>query len=126
MKTQIPLSLKPEHREHLESLIRSGNAPARTQTRARILLLSDRSTGECREDAQVASALWCDKTTVGVVRRRFLREGMEAALYDQPRPGRIPKITGEVEAQVPLLACSDAPEGPTRWTRRLLAERVVE
>jgi hypothetical protein len=29
---------------------------------------------------------------------------MDAALYDQPRPGAPPKITGDIEAQLTLLA----------------------
>ena len=126
MKTQIPLYLNPDQRAHLEQLIRSGQAPARTQTRARILLLTDRSTAEARTDEAVVAALLCSKATVGNVRRRFLQEGMEAALYDKPRPGRQPKITGDIEAQITLLACSNPPEGQGRWTMRLLADQVVE
>jgi putative transposase len=126
MKTQIPLYLKPEQRAYLEQLIRAGQAPARTQTRARILLLTDRSTAEARTDDMIVSALLCSKATVGNVRRRCLKEGIEAALYDKPRPGRQPKITGDIEAQITLLACSDPPEGQGRWTMRLLADQVVE
>jgi hypothetical protein len=51
---------------------------------------------------------------------------MEAALYDKPRPGRTPKITGDIEAKLTVLACSDPPEGRVRWTLRLLADRMVE
>ena len=51
---------------------------------------------------------------------------MESALFDKPRPGRKPKITGYIEAKITVLACSDPPEGHTRWTLRLLADRVVE
>jgi putative transposase len=126
MKKQIPLYLKPEERAHLEQLIRSGSAPARTQTRARILLLIDRSTGDARTESQVAQSVLCSVTTVGNVRARCLKEGIEAALYDKPRPGRAPKITGDIEAQITVLACSDPPEGRAKWTVRLLSERVVE
>lgn len=126
MKKQIPLYLTPDQRSHLEQLIRSGNAPARTQTRARILLLIDRSTGDARTEADVAQNLLCSVTTVGNVRARCLKEGVEAALYDKPRPGRAPKITGDIEAQITVLACSDPPEGHAKWTVRLLSERVVE
>src|SRR5579859_4544348 len=106
MSKHIPLHLTPEQRHHLEALIRSGNAPARTQTRARILLLSDRSQGACRIDSQVAQALLCSKGTVTNVRHRFLAEGMQAALYDKARPGALPKVTGDIEAKITLLACS--------------------
>jgi|SRR5579871_266683 len=126
MSTHIPLYLRAEEREHLENLIHSGNAAARTQTRARILLLIDRSQGTFRTDKEVAAALLCSSCTVANVRHRCLSEGIEAALYDKPRPGRKPKITGDIEAELTVLACSDPPDGYTRWTLRLLAGRLVE
>ncbi len=126
MSQQIPLYLTPEQRQHLEQMVRSGNETARTLTRARLLLLTDRSTGDCRLDAEVASVLLCSQATVGSIRKRFLQEGMQAALYDKPRPGRAPKITGDLEAQMSVLACSDPPEGCARWTVRLLANQMVE
>ena len=52
--------------------------------------------------------------------------GLETALGDKPRPGRAPKLTGDVEARLVLLACSQPPEGRTRWTLKLLAEQLVE
>jgi transposase len=74
----------------------------------------------------VAEAVLCSQGTVVGVRRRFVEEGWSAALYDKPRPGQAPKITGEIEAQLVMLACSDAPAGQARWTLRLLAEHLVE
>ena len=126
MSKQIPLYLKPQQREYLDNLIHSGNAPARTQTRARILLLTDRSQDTFRTDQQVAEALLCSPATVWNVRQRCLKEGVEAALHDKPRPGARPKITGDIEAELTVLACSDPPEGAARWTLRLLAGRLVE
>ena len=126
MRTRTTLHLTEDERTHLDSLIRSGSAPARTQTRARILLMTDRSQGQRRTDQEVADALLVSNVTVGRIRRRFIQEGMEVALYDKPRPGREPKITGDIEAKICVLACSDAPEGHARWTLRLLADRVVE
>ena len=126
MSKHISLSLSPEQRAHLESVIRSGAAPARTQTRARILLLTDRSQGPPRTDAHVAEAVLVSKNTVVSTRRRFALAGMDAALYDKPRPGAPPKITGDVEAKLVTLACSDPPAGHSRWTLRLLAGKMVE
>ena len=120
------VDLSQEQRTELEQLLRSGTVPARTNTRARILLLSDRSQGQKRTDLEVAAAVCCSHKTVGNVRRRFLEGGMTMALYDRPRPGAKPKFTGETEAQLTLLACSDPPEGAARWTLRLLANRMIE
>jgi len=110
----------------VEQLIRKGDAPARTNTRARVLLLGDRSQGEKRTDREVADAVLCSLSTVTNVRRRFLAGGLQNALYDKERPGAQPKFTGEIEAKLTMLACSDAPEGAGRWTLRLLAEQMIE
>jgi transposase len=122
----IPLYLTLQQRQELESVIKSGNAPARVQTRARILLLTDRSTGQGRTDAEIAEALLCSSATVANVRKRCLQEGVEAALVEKPRPGRAPKITGDLEAQISVIACSDPPEGCSRWTVRQITARVIE
>ena len=125
MSTHIPLYLKPQQRETLESLLRAGKTTARTQTRVRILLLTDRNQEQVYTDTQVAEILHCSHDTVATIRRRFLSEEMEA-LYDKPRPGRAPTFTGDLEAQLTVLACSDPPEGCARWTVRLLADQMVE
>ena len=126
MSKHRTLFLTDEQREHLDNLIRSGNAPARVQTRARILLHTDRSQGNKGPDKEVAQALRVNPATVLRTRKAFLDEGMDAALYDKPRPGATPKITGQIEAQLVTLACSDAPAGHARWTLRLLADKMVE
>ncbi len=120
------VELTSEQRTELEQLTRTGDAPARTHARARILLLSDRSKGQKRTDQEVADAALCSKSTVINVRRRFLSGGLQPALYDKGWPGAPPKFTGEVEAKLTMLACSDAPDGAGRWTLRLLAERMIE
>jgi Homeodomain-like domain len=126
MSQHLHVHLSDAQRQHLDSLIKKGNAPARVQTRARVLLLCDRGQGEQRTQQQVAKAVLCCTPTVGQVCRRFAGEGLEAALSEKPRPGQAPKITGDIEAQLVTLACSSPPEGCARWTFKLLAEKLVE
>lgn len=122
MRRAQPIQLSDEQRAELEQLIRTGNAAARVQTRARILLLSS----EGKKDAEVVQALHTSPATVQKTRRRFRTEGLQRALYDNPRPGRPPRITGEIEAKLTMLACSTPPEGRSRWTLQLLADKMVE
>jgi putative transposase len=118
--------LTAEVRNKLEETIHKGESSAREQTRARILLLSDRSQGQKRTQAEVAEVLLCSETTVGNIRRRFCQAGLTSALSEKPRPGKPPKVTGEVEAHLVALTCSEPPPGHVRWTLRLLADRLVE
>ena len=109
----------------LEKLVRSGKAQARTVTKGRVLLLTDYSTGQHMTDANIAATLQVSMPTIRRVRRRCLDDGVDAAVHDRSRSGKPPKITGEIEAQLILLACSDPPEGHNQWTLRLLADRMV-
>lgn len=126
MTTKYHVYLTTENRQALESLIRSGESSARTQTRARILLLTDENQKKKKGAEEIASVLMCSLPTITNIRKKFVEGGVENALYDKARPGAIPKITGEVEAQLTLLACSAPPEGRARWTLQLLADRLVE
>jgi hypothetical protein len=60
------------------------------------------------------------------VRKAFVEEGFEASL-DRRKPQRqyLRTLDGDGEAHLIALACSQAPEGRSRWTLRLLADRMV-
>lgn len=126
MTTKYHVYLSKEDRRELETLIHSGESSARTQTRARILLLSDESQKKKKGTKEIASALLCSMPTITNIRRKFAEDGLENALYDKPRPGAIPKITGEIEAQLTMLACSAPPEGKAHWSLQMLADKLVE
>ena len=126
MRTKYHIRLSKEDRQELETLIRSGESSARTQTRARILLLTDESQKKKKGTEEIASVLMCSLPTITAIRKKYVEGGLENALYDKPRPGAVPKITGEIEAQLTLLACSAPPEGRSRWTLQLLADKLVE
>jgi len=126
MTTKYHVHLSKENRQELAAFIHSGESWARTQTRARILLLTDENQKKKKGTKEIASALLCSLPTITNIRKKFVEGGLENALYDQPRPGAIPKITGEIEAQLTVLACSAPPEGRSRWTLQMLADKLVE
>lgn len=126
MSTPVSILLTDDQRHELTRLTRRGIANARTLTRARILLLADKSHNKGQTYQQIALALGVSLPTISQVCRRFDQGGIPEALSEKPRPGKAPKITGDVEAQLVLLACSDPPEGKARWTMQLLADRLVE
>lgn len=116
------VSLKEQEREELKQYLRKGKSSARSLTRARILLLAD----EGRDDEMIAEALKVSKSTVSRIRTRYCESGLDFALHEKARSGAPPKIDGRIEAQLTLLACSEPPDGRSRWTVRLLADRLVE
>ena len=98
-----------------------GKPLARTVKRALALLKAD----EGLSDREAAEAVSLSAATVARVRRRFVEEGVEAAINDRPRPGRGRKLNGRQEAHLVAITCSNAPEGHAHWTLQLLADQVV-
>lgn len=82
--------LSQDERIELEQLIKSGEHQARVLSRARILLLLDRSQEQARTIAAVAEAAMVSTSGVNAIKKRYLTEGLERALYDKPRPGGVP------------------------------------
>jgi transposase len=109
-------------REKLTRYIRRGKSSARSLTRARILLLSD----EGRDDDEIAGALKVSKSTSNRIRKRYCEGGLESALNEKARSGAPTNIDGRIEAKLTLIACSEPPEGRSKWTVRLLADKLVE
>jgi len=62
MSKHITVRLTEEQRTHLQGVARAGSAPARTQTRARVLLHTDRSRGQALTDEAAAAAVLCSRT----------------------------------------------------------------
>jgi transposase len=120
--------LSPAERESLLTLVTTGRAAAAKLLRARILLKADVEAGERRwMDADIAAALDTSESTVHRVRQAWVEQGLEAALVRRRPTGRqYRKLDGAQEAQLIAIACSPSPEGRTRWTLELLADRVVE
>jgi transposase len=114
--------LTDEQVQYLFDIVYNGKHETRKITRARILLLS--SSGET--DEEIVLALQTSLSTVRRVRIRFAKEGLTAALEEKPRPGQPVKLSGSDEALLTAIACSEAPEGRSRWTLRLLADKLVE
>lgn len=122
------VELSAEERLYLQGLVSKGKAAARRITRARILLGSDAAPGAAAwTDKRIVEALGVARPTVERLRKRFVMEGLQAALSRKEQKNRKPKkIDGEIEPHLIALACSKAPEGRARWTLKLLANRLVE
>ena len=121
------VELTEAQRAELRGLVGGGVAPARMLTRARILLKADHGEGGPGwSDAAIAGALDVNPSTVLRVRRQFAAEGLGATL-DRKRPDRVYEraLDGRGEVRLVALACAAPPEGPARWSLRLLADEVV-
>jgi hypothetical protein len=128
MRKQYIVRLSEEERAWLRTLISRGDAPARVQAHARVLLKANQGEGGPGwTDDAVSGAVEVDRTTVARVRKLYVTEGLEAALH-RKAPDRVyrRKLDGEQEARLVAVTGSEPPTGHKRWTLRLLADKLVE
>jgi transposase len=121
------VTLTRQERTQLEQLAGNPKTARQRFLHARALLLVDVADGGPGwKVADVAQALGITSRTIEHIKERFVEEGVEAALDRKPHEGP-PRLVfdGRFEARLTALACSEAPSGYSRWTIRLLAEKVV-
>ncbi len=121
--------LTEEEQVYLKSIVQKGIHPARAITRARVLLMLDR-TGKTDHVRYKRTAEYAGISVQAVYNMRdeyLSNQDIEAYLTRKKRetPPVPAKVDGKVEAEIVALACSKAPEGHSRWTLRLLAEKAV-
>lgn len=120
--------LSDEDRKELEGIIKRGKHSAATIKRANILLDLDENTGVVGKQEEIAKRFKTSTVTIYNVSKQFAEKGLQATLYRKKRetPPTRPIATGDIEARIIALACSEPPKGRNRWTLRLLEEKVVE
>jgi transposase len=116
------ISLSDEERRQVERFIRRGKAQARSITRAHILLKS----AEGWSIQQIVETLGASSATVSNVRKRYRMSGVDGVLKENVQQKRRSALSGEAEALLVALACSQVPEGHDHWTLRMLRDKLVE
>ena len=122
MKKKYIVELTPEERTQLVELTAKGECKVRRLKRALALLGAD----EGHTDPEIAARVRMHQVTIERLRKRFVEEGLAAALTERPRPGAARKLDGHQEAYLVAVACTQPPKGRKRWTMQLLADRLVE
>ena len=123
------VTLTQSERTELEQLARKGRHRSHKVLNALILLNCDR--GPCQErpmrNEDVAAVLRVSTRKIDRVKKRFVEEGLDVALNGRKgQRAYARKADGDFEAHLVALSCSQPPEGFSRWSLRLLADKVVE
>ena len=116
------IKLTPEERSALTALTSRGKASVRRVKRALVLLAAD----DGDKDAEIAGTVRVGVRSVERIRRRFVEEGLDAALSERPRPGKARLLNGRQEVYLIALTGSTPPAGRAQWSMQLLADRLVE
>jgi len=128
MAKRYIVRLTDEERSQLRDLLARKRLAAQKRTRAQILLKADASQdGPAWVDTRIAEAFEISRITVENLRKRYVLEGLDAAIQrkKQCRPSRQRVLDGEKEARLVALCCGKVPAGPGRWTSRMLADELM-
>jgi len=128
MKKYI-VTLTEDERESLGVLTSKGKHKSQKILNALILLGCDESEFQKKRSTnkEIARVLNVSMKKIDRVKKRFVEDGLDTSLNG--RKGRriyAKKADGDFEAHLVALSCSEPPEGFTRWSLRLLADKVVE
>jgi hypothetical protein len=123
------VTLEREEREELEAITKKGSHRSQKVMNALILLNCDEGEHQDRrmKNEDVACVLKISMRKIDRVKKRFIEDGFEVALNG--RKGERfyqKKADGDFEAHLVALSCSEPPEGFSRWSLRLLADKAVE
>ena len=129
MKRHV-VTLEEQERAELAEITRKGSHRSQKVINALILLNCDEGEFNERKASgeAIAGILRISMRKVDRVKKRFVEEGVEAALGARQgrRPTYLRKADGEFEARLVALSCGAPPEGHAQWSLRLLADRAVE
>ena len=122
------VTLTDEERFELDEMTRKGKRNAQVIRNALVLLNCDENNpARLKKDSEIAGMLGITERTIENIRKKFVFDGLDIALAGKPSE-RIyeSKVDGDIEAHIIALSCSKPPEGYSRWSLRMLADKAVE
>lgn len=127
MSIRYKVTLSKEEHDQLTEIIHKGKHTSQAYRNSYILLNTDR--GEFSErvtNVEISKVLKVGMRTIDRVKKRFVEEGFESCLQRKPTT-RIydKKVDGDAEAHLISIACSEPPKGFSKWSLRLLADKMV-
>ena len=118
---------KSDHKK-IKMVLRSKNVPMEAKKRAQVLLDVNESDGRIPDSISLIEKKrgLCPSAIVET-RRKFVQGGIDVAIFRKKRttPPTPAKVTGDVEAHIIACACSSAPEGFSRWSAKMIANKIV-
>lgn len=123
--TKFRLNLLAHERVELLAKVQKGKSSAKTIQKAQVLLASD-DTQQRQSETTIAATYHLSVRSVERIRKDFCERGMAVFTPAKRQPRSDKKLTGEVEAHLIAIACSEPPAGQSRWKLQAIADRLVE
>lgn len=119
------VTLTEEEKQELKLLVQKGGKGYRIKHAQILLKLDQKPENKAWTYDRIKDAYGASRNAIAGVAKRFVMEGMEAALGRKEQKNRHRKVTGDVEARICTIACSDPPEGVSRWIMQAIADELI-
>ncbi len=119
------VNLTKDEIEKLKTLVQKGGKGYRIKHAQILLKLDQKPENESWTYARIKDAFGASHSTIAGIAKRFVMDGMNAALERKKQENRSRKVTGDVEARICAIACSAPPEGSSRWTMQAIADELI-
>ena len=119
------VTLTDEEIQELKSLVQKGGKGYRIKHAQILLKLDQKPENKAWTYDRIKDAYGTSRSTIAGVAKRFVTEGMEAAQGRKEQKNRHRKVTGDVEARICTIACSNPPKGTSRWTMQAIADELI-
>lgn len=119
------VTLTDDETQELKKLIQKGGKGYRIKHAQILLKLDQKPDNAGWTYERIKEAYGTSNGTIAGIAKRFVTEGMEAALGRKKQHNRRRKVTGDVEARICTIACSDPPEGRSAWTMQAIADELI-
>jgi len=119
------VTLTNDEIQELESLIQKGGKGYRIKHAQILLKLDQKPENRAWTYDRIKEAYKATHATIAGIAKRFVMEGMEAALGRKKQENHYRKVTGDIEAQICTIACSTPPQGHSRWTMQAIADELI-
>ena len=119
------VTLTEEEIQGLKLLVQKGGKGYRIKHAQILLKLDQKPENKAWTYDRIKDAYGASRNTIASVAKRFVMEGMEAALGRKEQKNRHRKVTGDVEARICTIASSNPPEGASRWTMQAIANELI-
>ena len=123
--TKYKVTLTEEERYELQKLVQKGGKGYRIRHAQILLKLDEIPENEGWTQERIKDSYNVARGTITGVAKRFVFEGIEAALGRKKQENYHRKVTGDIEARICAIACSEAPEGRSRWTMQGIADELI-
>ena len=118
------VTLANDEIQELKTLIQKGGKGYCIKHAQILMKLDHKPENKAWTYDRIQAAYGTSRNMIAGIAKRFVMEGLEASLGRKTRENRHRKVTGDVEARICAIACSETPGGASRWTMQAIANEL--